>query len=281
MTDPIPKNKVLTYELKAVNFAENSSNKIHSDEVARNYGFDGGLVPGIAVYAYMTHPVVERLGMDWLQGGTISAKFIKPVYTRDMVLVQAKETGSGVKEFEIQVTKADDTLCAVGSAGIGSNGANPPILSHYPRHPLPANQDRKEACAANLPPGTLLGSLDFHMELDELESKVRNDYQDKLSLYRGPEAMCHPAYMLEQANHILARNVDLGPWIHTRSEVQNFFSPQAGEKFSIRGFVTGSYEKRGNELVDLDLAIFDSGERGIAKIKHMAIIRLRPLSPSS
>jgi len=281
MTHATLKDEVVTYELKAVNFAENSSNKIHSDEVARNYGFTGGLVPGIAIYAYMTHPVVERLGLDWLQGGTISAKFIKPVYTGDMVRVQAKGIGSGANEFEIQVTNAEGTLCAVGSAGIGYNGANPPTPSHYPRQPLPANQHRTEARAANLPPGTQLGTLDFHMEPDGLESKVRNDYQDKLSLYSGPDAVCHPAYMLEQANQILARNVDLGPWIHTKSEVQNFLSPPAGEKLSIRGFVTRSYEKRGNELVDLDLAIFDSGERGIAKVKHTAIIRLRPLSPSS
>ena len=61
------KNELPTHELKAVNFAEDSSNKIHNNDVARDYGFKGGLVPGIAVYAYMTHPVVEQLGSDWLQ----------------------------------------------------------------------------------------------------------------------------------------------------------------------------------------------------------------------
>ena len=276
MTDSTPKDEMLRYELKAFNFAEQSSNKIHSDEVARNYGFSGGLVPGIAIYAYMTHPVAEILDLDWLQSGIISAKFIKPVYSGDMVCVQAKRTGSGKNEFEIQVTNADDTLCAVGSAGIGSNEANPPKSSHYPRQPLPPNHQRKEARAANLPAGTQLGTIDFHMEPDGLESKVRNDYRDELSLYSGADAVCHPAYVLEQANQILARNVDLGPWIHTKSEVQNFLSPKAGEKLSIRGFVTSSYERRGNELVDLDLAVFDSGEKGVAKIKHTAIIRLKP-----
>lgn len=276
MTESISKNEILTYELKAVNFAENSSNKIHSDEVARNYGFAGGLVPGIAIYAYMTHPVVERLGLDWLQGGTISAKFIKPVYAGDMVRVQAKESGSSLQAFEVLVENAEGILCAVGSAGIVSHGSKSPDPSQYPRRPLPASYQRKEACAVNLPAGTQLGKLDFHMEPYGLESKVRNDYRDKLSIYSGPDAVCHPAYMLEQANQILAENVDLGPWIHTKSEVQNFSSPKAGEKLSIRGFVTRSYEKRGNELVDLDLAIFDSKERGVAKVKHTAIIRLKP-----
>jgi len=276
MTHATLKDEVVTYELKAFNFAETSSNKIHSDEVARNYGFAGGLVPGIAIYAYMTHPVVERLGLDWLQSGIISAKFIKPVYTGDMVLIRAKGTESGFSGFEILVKNPEGKLCAVGSAGIGSHADNPPPPSHYPRQPLPDSHQLKEARAANLPAGTQLGTLDFHMEPDGLELKVRNDYQDKLSIYRGSDAVCHPAYMLAQANKILAKNVDLGPWIHTKSEVQNFLSPQAGEKLSIRGFVTSSHEKRGNELVDLDLAIFDSKERGIAKIKHTAIVRLKP-----
>ena len=41
------------------NFSEASDNKMHSDDVAARYGFSGGLVPGVAVYAYMTIPVVK------------------------------------------------------------------------------------------------------------------------------------------------------------------------------------------------------------------------------
>ena len=106
------------------------------------------------------------------------------------------------------------------------------------------------------------------MEIKELSASLQ-DYLE--AIYQ----ICRQR-QLAQANQILVRNVDLGPWIHTKSEVQNFLSPHAGEKLSIRGFVMNSFEKRGNDLVDLDLAIFDSKERGIARVKHSAIIRLRP-----
>ena len=68
------------YTVVAHNYADESSNKIHSDEVAGAYGFRGGLVPGVGVYAYMTVPAVAALGKDWLERGTMSGKFVKPVY---------------------------------------------------------------------------------------------------------------------------------------------------------------------------------------------------------
>ena len=35
-------------------------NRVHDDDVARLFGFSAGLVPGVDIYAYMTHPLVER-----------------------------------------------------------------------------------------------------------------------------------------------------------------------------------------------------------------------------
>src|SRR5262245_46169653 len=46
----------------AFNTATASTNKIHDDDVARQYGFHGGLVPGVDVYAYLTHLPVRAWG---------------------------------------------------------------------------------------------------------------------------------------------------------------------------------------------------------------------------
>ena len=48
------------YRVQAYNTAVASENKIHDDTVARRFGFAGGLVPGIEVYAYMAHIPVAR-----------------------------------------------------------------------------------------------------------------------------------------------------------------------------------------------------------------------------
>lgn len=275
MSEKAHKNESLTYELTAFNFAEESSNRIHSDDMAKAYGFTGGLVPGIAIYAYMTYPVVKHLGTDWLQRGAISVKFIKPLYTGDRVHVEAKRKAADADELEILVSNADGTTCAVGAAGIDPTGIEAPGISDYPRRTLPGADQRIEALAVRLPAGTPLGTLDFHLNPEELESIVRNDYLDNLEKYSAPDAVYHPAYLLEQANQIIMHSIDLGPWIHTRSEVQNFASPPAGEKLNIRGSVIRAYEKQGNEIAEFDLAIFDSKNRALMKVHHTAIIRLK------
>ena len=53
-----------TWELRAHNTATHSGNKIHDDEVARRFGFGGGLVPGVDLYAYLTHPPAEAWGLE-------------------------------------------------------------------------------------------------------------------------------------------------------------------------------------------------------------------------
>ena len=78
---------MLGYEVVAHNTATASLNRIHDDEVARRYGFSGGLVPGVDVYAYMTRVPAEAWGTDWLARGTMRARFLSPVYEGEAVRV--------------------------------------------------------------------------------------------------------------------------------------------------------------------------------------------------
>ena len=48
--------------VSAYNTAKASENKIHDDAIAQRFGFRGGLVGGVHVYAYMTHLPVQRWG---------------------------------------------------------------------------------------------------------------------------------------------------------------------------------------------------------------------------
>jgi acyl dehydratase len=264
------------YELTAVNFAEDSTNKIHSDDVARDYGFAGGLVPGIAVYGYMTHPMVRRFGDRWLNSGYMNSKFVKPVYNGDKIRIESQRTEKGENAFEIKVFNAGNSLCAVGLAGIAAEGDTPPQPSDYPRHPLPEADQRIEARIESLRAGLLLGDFDFFLERGESERKAQKEYLDALDAYSGSAPVYHPAYLLRQGNFIVSQNVDLGPWIHTSSEVRNFESGKVGERLNIRGRVARSFEKKGHELADFDLAVFNTRDRCVMKILHTAIVRLKP-----
>src|SRR3954467_1213079 len=72
-------NRLETYRVEAYNTAKQSENKMHDDNVARRFGFSGGLVPGVDVFAYMMHVPVARWGRDFLSRGLIAPRCAKPV----------------------------------------------------------------------------------------------------------------------------------------------------------------------------------------------------------
>src|SRR5262245_19524019 len=110
------------YRLLAYNSARQSENKMHDDTVARQFGFAGGLVPGVDVYAYMTHPAVARWRRAFLERGSLDVRFQKPVYDGELTTVTAREANGGL---DIEV-RSRDQLCATGHAALSAVTA-PPI----------------------------------------------------------------------------------------------------------------------------------------------------------
>src|SRR5262245_49086088 len=104
---------LLTHRMRARNTSADSENKIHDDAVAASYGFRGGLVPGIAVYAYMTVPIVERFGLDWLERGSMQIRFVQPFYDGEAVIVrtEADENRERIK-ITVSAQREDGTVCA-------------------------------------------------------------------------------------------------------------------------------------------------------------------------
>ena len=84
------------YRVEAFNTAKLSENKMHDDSVALKYGFRGGLVPGIDILAYMIHVPVAKWSRAFLERGLIEARFIKPIYDGEVLLVQAEESSEGL-----------------------------------------------------------------------------------------------------------------------------------------------------------------------------------------
>src|SRR5438445_5973833 len=104
------------HRVQAYNTSKQSENKIHDDAVARRYGFSGGLVPGVDVFAYMVHLPVAKWGRAFLERGLIEARFVKPVYDGEITDVSAREEGLGLV---LQVDSRGE-LCATGSASLPS-----------------------------------------------------------------------------------------------------------------------------------------------------------------
>ena len=87
---------MITRQLVAFNTATHSDNKIHDDEVAQRFGFSGGLVPGVDVYAYMSHVPLQVWGRAFLERGEMDGRFIKPIYDGEMATVTATDANGGL-----------------------------------------------------------------------------------------------------------------------------------------------------------------------------------------
>src|SRR6202789_1188915 len=113
------------YHVAAYNTAKSSENKIHDDATAKRFGFKGGLVGGVHVYAYMSHLPVQRWGRAWLERGTGEARFGKPVYEGDIAEITAVDDANGMT---LQVDSGG-VLCSTGRAALPANLPPPPALT--------------------------------------------------------------------------------------------------------------------------------------------------------
>src|ERR1044072_502260 len=78
----------------ARNFAEASENRIHSDDIARRFGFTGALVPGVTVFGHLAWPLTQRFGERWLGGSWVTTRFMKPAYHEETITLLDRDTGA-------------------------------------------------------------------------------------------------------------------------------------------------------------------------------------------
>lgn len=256
------------YRVLAYNKATESENKIHDDAVARRYGFNGGLVPGVDVYAYMIHPAVARWGRDWLTGGSADVRLLKPIYDGDQVEVTAAEQDGGLA-LRVQ---SGGALCASGTATLADTSA---VAAELPDATPPEPGARPPADETSLAIGTALAMRPLDVTPETAAYYLRA-VREADPLY-AREGLVHPGMILSMGNQVLKDNVVLGPWIHVGSTVRNLGEGRVGERIGARARVTANYERKGHRFVELDVAVFADGHRPLARIAHVAIYRPRPI----
>jgi acyl dehydratase len=257
----------LTYRVQARNLSHASENKIHHDDVARRFGFKGGLVAGVEVYAYMTHLPVARWGIDWLERGTAECRFVKPVYDGRWVTASASEASSALS----MSVESEGERCASGSAALPDHPGAAPAAPDAA--PIPAPEARPEANEATLAIGRRLSSRPMHLTLELLQQYLAGVCEAE-PLY-AREKLVHPAFMLRLSNSALKDNVSLGPWIHVGSSIRHCAVARAGAWLAAHAEVAANYERSRRHFVDLDVVIVADGARVVAQVRHTAIYRLR------
>jgi hypothetical protein len=261
------------YHVSAYNTAKSSENKIHDDATAKRFGFKGGLVGGVHVYAYMTHMPVARWGREWLERGTGEARFGKPVYEGDIAEITAMEDADGLS---LQVNSGG-VLCATGRAGMPDRVPALPGLASF--RAVPARAERLAADEQSLKVGDWLGMNPLRVT-PEYQIQDIADTRETDTLYTR-EGIVHSGTILRCCNWALSHNVILPAWMHMGSTVQNHGLARVGDMLNVRARVTKNYEHKGHKWVEIDALVIANEARPIARVTHIAIYRPRQLAEAA
>jgi hypothetical protein len=259
------------YLVRTHNASEHSENRMHSDEVARQFGFKGALVPGVTVFAHMTRPLVEHLGEAWLGKAIAEVSFSKPAYEGELLTVTTRADASG-SGYELDCTNEEGVELAR-------------MRSHLPPSP-PAVDPRSDT-----PPAAPIAERPLVtwelMEVGKPFPALRwtptgadnqawcEDVRDDLGLYRtGDDAPIHPGFVLRQANYVLRNRFTLPAWIHTGSRIVFHEVLRIGREYEVRAIPEEKWERKGHQFVRLYVAI-RSGNATMAEVAHTAIFNPR------
>ena len=256
-------------EVVAYNTAHNSENKMHEDTVARQYGFSGALVPGVDVYAYMSHAAVSHWGEDWLGRGVLEVRFLKPVYEAETVRISADcfELAEASESFRIKA-ECRGEICAEATARLPEVVGEAPSIAAFPRHPMP--DPKPLASPASLAPGTQFGTLDRALGAADA-SDYLGDVREDLPLY-AEAGLVHPGWLAKLPNQLFVESIAIvGPRIHAASEIRHFQTVKIGEPLSARARVAEVFERRGHKFVAFDVLVLKGAESPVMMARHTSI----------
>ncbi len=259
-------SRLEAYSVVAYNTAKLSENKMHDDQVARRFGFSGGLVPGVDVMAYMIHLPVKKWGRAFLERGLIEARFVKPVYDGETAYVTSEEN-DGVLTIEVE---SRGEICATGAASLP---ASAPSISISDFAETAAVAERVPVNAASYQLGKWLGTVPRAWAGDAAREYL-TDVRETDTIYTR-ERLGHPGLLQRIMNKVLVDNAILGPWIHVGSRMQLLSAAKTGDVLTARAKVTGNYDKKGHRFVELDALVIANGKTALAHCHHIAIYQPR------
>jgi acyl dehydratase len=255
------------YSIVAFNAAKLSENKMHDDTVAKKFGFTGGLVPGVDVFAYMSHAPLTVWGRAFLERGHMDGRFGKPLYDGETATVTAVERDGGL---DVQL-ESRGIVCGTARATLPAASASV-ALDDFKLATPPAHEQRPVADEQSYKVGAWLNIRPFTFSATD-QSDYLKSICEADPIYAS-EGIIHSGTILRACNWALTHNAKMGPWIHVGSTIQQLSPGRIGEEVTVRAKVVRNYENKGHKIVELD-ALVIAGKTPIARVAHNAIYEPR------
>jgi hypothetical protein len=248
-----------SYEAVAFNEVPDSENQIHGDEMAARFGFEGGLVPGVTVSAYLAHPAVAAWGLEYIARGAAQLVVEKPVYHGHPFRVDVSEDGEHA--YNAVLTDLSGSIRARGRCWLPEK--LPPAPTRRGDKILSAEWERPRGTPETMQrlQQTGLGALQIRWDRT---AELTHYFQDPdkmpgpLNLTAGRHA--HLGFVLGLTNWALGGNVRINPWLHLQTESQCFREIAYGTELIVESSIVDLFEKKGHHFCDVEVAAFQSSD---------------------
>ena len=250
----------------ALNFASASENRIHSDEIARRFGFTGALVPGVAVFGHLTWPLTQRHGSAWLAKSYVRTRFLKPAYHGDTLTISDRSDEGG----RIAIECCNTSKVQLATLDWTAEPVQPPPDPHADTSGAAEPEERVEIVW-----DTLHVDEPFHSYIWAPDETHNLEYtqrvQDDHAVFAS--GVLHPHAILSQANQALVRRFAMPAWIHTGSEMRLRRLLRVGDQIEVRAVPLRKWERKGHQFIELYVAYVAHDEIA-TEIWHTAIFRV-------
>lgn len=239
---------------------------MHSDEIAKQFGYKGALVPGVTVFSHMTQPLVARFGKAWLARGTADVRFNKPAYDGELLTINCE----GTSEYELTCNNEHGVELARMHATMPD--VSTPADSRGDIAPAPPISERPEVTWDLMEIRKPFPALTWQPTRADNEQWC-HDNRESLSLFNeGEYPLLHPGFILRQGNYVLRNRFLLPAWIHTASRIRFLKAARVGPAYEVRAIPEEKWNRKGHEFARLFVAIRCEG-RTVAEILHEMIFR--------
>ncbi|MFT4562931.1 MAG: hypothetical protein ACI9BW_002682 [Gammaproteobacteria bacterium] len=264
-----------SYQAVAFNEVPNSENQIHGDDVAARFGFEGGLVPGVTVSAYLAHPAVLAWGPEYVSSGAARLVVEKPVY--DGYPFSVEVSADGENAYNAVLSDQSGSIRARGRCWmpaelpVAPQRRGDPILSPDLQRPPDTPETMRSLQSSGL--GALQICWD---DAAELTTYFRDPtlMPTPLNLAGGRNA--HLGFVLGLTNWALGRNAHINPWMRLQTESQCFRAVEYGTGLVVESAIVDLFEKKGHHFCDVDVDAFQiSDDAPVMHARLRAIYQLR------
>lgn len=246
---------------------------IHDDDVAQQTGFTGALVPGIVTSSYTMPVLIDRWGEAWLERGTFTARFRRPVYDNDTVSIRYKfGRKDDAEHAEIEVLREGESS-VVGEASLPA-GPTKADLGPFSGPALSAPDELVVIEPGKIKPGQPLYSEPFELTPEMLGALNRHiDLQPE----DWPEDKVHPfVYMLTAAMQQQVGTSFSNPGIHYATHIEMIEPARPGDTLEATGRISDDYEHNGNHFFVAEQLIRTTKGQNVAFSRNTVLYKIRP-----